>query len=113
MSHSLDRNHPNLRELDALKLSYPGWQAHVKTVEEDHVRYPTLVAGAIERHDSIGHAWSAHKEKFVPRSLGRLSSEAEAQKFYEKTFCDGRSLDDEPCVAVPVRMIAWVDHPSC
>jgi hypothetical protein len=31
-----DRSHPNLRTLDSLKLTYPGWKDDFATVEKDY-----------------------------------------------------------------------------
>ena len=37
-------------------------------------------------------------------------SAAEAQRFYEKSFYDGRVLVHEPVLAIPVAMVGWVEE---
>ena len=34
---------------------------------------------------------------------------AEAQRFYERAFYDGKVLVHEPVISIPVRMVAWLD----
>ena len=67
------------------------------------------VSGPIERHASHGAAWEVHRARALPLSLGAIGSSAAAQRFYERTFYDGRVLEDEPVLAIPVRMVAWVE----
>ena len=70
------------------------------------------VTGPVERFPSHGAAWERHRSKAVPRSLGEIRSAAEAQRFYEKAFYDGRVLRDEPVIAIPVRMLVWLNDSS-
>ena len=77
----------------------------------NHLTYRCVleVTGPVEHFASHGDAWSAHGEKAVPRSLGPVRSAAEAQRFYEKAFYEGRVLVDEPVIALPVRSLAWLE----
>ena len=76
-----------------------------------HLRYRCVVevTGAVERFASHGDAWEAHRERAVPRALGEVRSGAEAQRFYERSFYEGRVLVEEPVIAIPVRMIEWLE----
>ena len=67
------------------------------------------VTGAIEPFDSHGAAWEVHGERAVPASLGPIGSAAAAQRFYETTFYEGRALVNAPVIAIPVRVVAWLD----
>ena len=42
-----DRNHPRLKSLDSLILTYPGWQKDKAKAEEFHVRFPELFIGKL------------------------------------------------------------------
>ena len=67
------------------------------------------LTGAVETFASHGAAWEAHGARAVPRSLGAIRSAAEAQRFYEKSFYDGRVLVDAPVLAIPVAVVRWVE----
>ena len=67
------------------------------------------VTGPVEFYESHGAAWEAHGARAVPRTLGPIRSAAEAQRFYEKSFYDGRVLVHEPVLAIPVAMVGWVE----
>ena len=66
------------------------------------------VTGPVEFYESHGAAWEAHGARAVPRTLGPIRSAAEAQRFYERSFYDGRVLVHEPVLAIPVAMVGWV-----
>ena len=68
------------------------------------------VTGPVEFYESHGAAWEAHGARAVPRSLGPIRSAAEAQRFYERSFYDGRVLVHEPVLAIPVAMVGWVEE---
>ena len=68
------------------------------------------VTGPVEFYESHGAAWEAHGARAVPRTLGPIRSAAEAQRFYEKSFYDGRVLVHEPVLAIPVAMVGWVEE---
>ena len=68
------------------------------------------VTGPVEFYESHGAAWEAHGARAVPRSLGPIRSAAEAQRFYERAFYDGRVLVHEPVLAIPVAMVGWVEE---
>lgn len=72
-----------------------------------HYRCLIEVVGPIEHYESHGAAWDAHRERAVPRSLGPVRSAAEAQRFYERCFYDGKLLVDSPVLAIPVRAVIW------
>lgn len=42
-----DRNHPRLKSLDELTLTYPGWEKDKSKAEEFHVRFPELFCGKL------------------------------------------------------------------
>ena len=67
------------------------------------------LTGAVETFASHGAAWEAHGARAVPRSLGAIRSAAEAQRFYERSFYDGRVLVDAPVLAIPVAVVRWVE----
>lgn len=46
--HDGDRSHPQLAKLDAMHLSYPGWQADIERMERTHVRFPSLFEEQLE-----------------------------------------------------------------
>ena len=46
----------------------------------------------------------------VTRLLASGYSAAEAQRFYERSFYDGRVLVHEPVLAIPVAMVGWVEE---
>lgn len=75
------------------------------------LRYTAVleVTGPIAHHASHGAAWEVYGERVVPRALGPLRSAAEAQRFYEKCFYEGRVLQDAPVITIPVRMVAWLE----
>ena len=68
------------------------------------------VTGPVEFYESHGAAWEAHGARAVPRTLGPIRSAAEAQRFYERSFYDGRVLVHEPVLAIPVAMVGWVEE---
>ncbi len=68
------------------------------------------VTGPVEFYESHGAAWEAHGARAVPRTLGPIRSAAEAQRFYERAFYDGRVLVHEPVLAIPVAMVGWVEE---
>jgi len=47
--HNGNRSHPNLQALDALHLTYPGWQNDRAKAEWTHCEYPLLFASDLER----------------------------------------------------------------
>ena len=67
------------------------------------------LTGAVEAFASHGAAWEAHGARAVPRALGAIRSAAEAQRFYERSFYDGRVLVDAPVLAIPVAVVRWVE----
>jgi len=74
------------------------------------LRYRCVLAvdGPIEHFASHGAAWEMHRQRALPASLGKIKSAQEAQRFIEFTFYDGRTID-EPVIAIPVRVIAWLE----
>ena len=79
-----------------------------------HLRYQCMleVAAPISHHESHGAAWEVHRDAAVPRALVGLvplRSAAEAQRFYERAFYDGRVLVHEPVLAIPVAMVGWIE----